>query len=173
MNRVVVFDVETTGLSAQRGARVIEIGALALEEGQIVAEFHRLIDCGVPISAGARRVHGITAAMLRGHPDPSQVWPAFHAFIANTPLVAHNAPFDLSFLHAEFARLDQFAANPVHCTLKLSRRLLPHLPNHQLATVHRHLCGAPGADMVCHRALGDARMTAQVWLALQKLRRKA
>ena len=170
VSRVVVVDVETTGLSVSSGARVIEIGAVALERGVVSGEFHRLIDSGTHISENARRVHGISNAMLRGHPRPSDVWPQFHTFIATSPLVAHNAPFDLSFLRAELALLDQSLANSFHCTLKLSRRLLPHLPNHKLATLYHHLCGAPGADMVHHRALGDARMTAQVWLALQALR---
>lgn len=164
--RWVVVDVETTGLSAGRD-RVIEIGAVAGMGDRIVAEFHRLVDPGRPVSWQAQQVHGITDAMLRGQPTARQVLPEFHRFLGQSSLVAHNARFDLAFLRHELGRLGLGLANRYHCTLQLSRRALPALPNHRLETVARHLFGKLDEQERLHRALADARLTARVWLALR------
>ncbi len=162
-NRVVVVDVETTGLATRRGGRVIEVGAVALEGGVVVAEFDTLIDAGAPISHGAFRVHGISEAMLAGQPDPADVWRTFYEFIGHAPLVAHNAPFDSAFIRHEFGLLGVGLANPWHCTVRLARKKLPHLPNHRLDTVYCHLFGPIPTTVTRHRALDDARLTARVW----------
>jgi DNA polymerase-3 subunit epsilon len=161
----VVVDLETTGFSPARD-RVIEIGAVAVEGGGIVEEFHSLIDPGRTVPGQAQRVHGITDEMLRGQPLPDEILPDFHRFIGQSRLVAHNAPFDLGFLRGEFARLGFGLANRYHCTLQLSRRALPSLPNHRLETVARHLFGRLDDKERLHRALADARLTARVWMAL-------
>ncbi|MCM0080139.1 3'-5' exonuclease [Geomonas sp. Red32] len=164
--RFVVVDVETTGFSARQGARVIEVGAVAVENGQLTEEFTTLIDARAPIAAGALRTHGISQAMLRGKPGPSDVWPGFRDFVGNASLVAHNSPFDSSFILNELSRLGHRLPNRWYCTVELSRRKLPHLPNHKLETVARHLLPGLPADLTFHRALDDARLTARVWLAL-------
>jgi len=166
--RQVIIDVETTGMSAARGGRVIEIGAVAIEAGRIVAELGTLIDTGAEISYGAWRVHGISAAMLVGKPEPADVWGAFREFVGNAELVAHNSPFDSAFVRHELALLGQGLPNRWHCTVRLARRRLPQLPNHRLETVARHLLGDIPADCRLHRALDDARLTARVWLELMK-----
>jgi DNA polymerase-3 subunit epsilon len=163
--RWVVVDLETTGFSPGRD-RVIEIGAVAGAGDRILDEFHSLIDPGRPVPWPAQRVHGISDAMLRGQPQPEEVLPRFFHFLGQSPLVAHNAPFDLGFLRSEFARLGFGLANRSHCTLQLSRRSLPSLPNHRLETVARHLFGRLDDGERLHRALADARLTARVWLAL-------
>lgn len=165
--RQVIVDVETTGMSTNNGGRVIEIGAVAVENGAIVAELGTLIDTGSPIHYGAFRVHGISREMLRGKPSPSDVWPQFLDFFAESPLVAHNSPFDSGFVRHELALLGLTLPNPWHCTVRLARKRLPHLSNHKLETVARHLLGDIPADCRLHRALDDARLTARVWLALQ------
>jgi len=164
--RYVVIDVETTGLSVARGGRVIEVGAVALEDGVVVAELDTLIDTGAPISHGAFQVHGISEAMLAGKPNPAQVWPWFRAFCAWAPLVAHNAPFDSSFVRFELGLLGIGLPNPWRCTLRLGRRRLPHLRDHRLDTVYRHLFGELPCDTQRHRALDDARLAARVWVEL-------
>src|SRR5512137_2642794 len=103
--RHIVFDLETTGLSPRKGHRVIEIGAVALENGEIVEEFATLIDAGVTIPATVQAIHGITDEMLDGQPPPEEVFPSFSHFIGESVLVAHNAAFDIRFLRHEFARL--------------------------------------------------------------------
>lgn len=166
--RFVVVDLETTGLSPRRGDRVIEIGAVALENGTIAGEFHTLIDPGRPVHPRAQQVHGITDGMLLGMPKPDAVFPQFHRFLGGSPLVAHNAPFDMTFLRHEFGRFGLGLSIPFHCTLRLCRQRFPKLPDHRLETVARHLLGPLPAETRLHRALTDARLTARVWVAMNQ-----
>lgn len=166
MMRKVIVDVETTGQSVKAGGRVIEIGAVALEGGQIVAEMGTLIDTGAFISYFAYRVHGISEDMLVGQPEPEEVWSSFWDFIGDSELIAHNSPFDSAFIRHELALIGLQSPNQWHCTVRLARKCLPQLSNHKLDTVYRHLCGDIPAGMQRHRALDDARMTAQIWLEL-------
>jgi len=166
MPREVVLDVETSGLSPARGDRVIEIGAVALQGGRIVAEFSTLIEVDCSIHWAAERVHGINRRMLRGQPAPPQAWPAFLSFADDAPLIAHNASFDAGFLRAELERLGLALRNPVRCSLQASRHRFPRLANHRLETVARHVLGEIPADCRLHRALGDARLLARVWTAM-------
>lgn len=166
MRRYVVIDVETSGMSPQRGGRVIEVGTVVVEQGEIVAEFDTLVDAGVPISYGAWRVHGISEKMLIGQPVPRTVWPAFIEFTGNADLVAHNSPFDSNFVRHELDLLGLGLPNSWHCTVRLARRRLPHLPNHRLETVYRYLFGNLPTGVNRHRALDDARMAARIWMKL-------
>lgn len=166
--RHVVVDVETTGLSVARGGRVIEVGAVAVEDGRIVAELGTLIDAGAPIAAGAYRVHGISPDMLVGKPAPTKAWPWLVDFFGDSPLIAHNASFDSAFIRHELSRLGLRLGNRWDCTVRLARRRLPHLPNHRLETVARHLFGEIPTECRLHRALDDARLTARVWLAIEE-----
>ena len=164
--RHVIVDVETTGLSPRNGHRVIEIGAVAVEGGEIVGEFASLIDAGVSVPYPVQAIHGITDEMLAGQPTPEQVIPLFDRFIRESVLVAHNAAFDIRFLRHEFARLGMGIPNAHRCTLELSRRRLPRLSDHKLETVYLHLFPDEGSHRQSHRALGDARMTARIWLKM-------
>jgi len=168
MNRIVIVDTETTGLSVKNGGRVIEIGAVVLENGLIVAELTTLINTGAVISYGAFRVHGISQQMLTDKPTPEDVWPEFVEFVGDSPLVAHNAPFDRAFVQHELCLLGLPTANNWHCTLMHARRKLPRLSNHRLETVYSHLFGGLPKDVQRHRALDDARMAARVWMELQQ-----
>lgn len=168
MNRIIVVDTETTGLSVKNGGRVIEIGAVAIKNGLIVAELTTLINTGAVISYGAFRVHGISQQMLTDKPTPAEVWPEFVDFVGDSPLVAHNAPFDRAFVQHELCLLGLTTANPWHCTLMHARRKLPRLSNHRLETVYRYLFGGLPEDVQRHRALDDARMAARVWMELQQ-----
>jgi len=169
MARHVIFDVETTGFSPSRGDRVIEIGAVAVEGGVVVAEFSSLIDAGRRIPLQAQRVHGISNAMLAGQPFPEEVFPRFHEFVSGAVLVGHNVRFDVDFVRHEFGRLGLGLNNHVLCTLELSRRHFPLLPNHRLETVARNILGGLPEVMTLHRALDDARLTARVWLAMMQM----
>jgi DNA polymerase-3 subunit epsilon len=145
---------------------VIEIGAVAVENGQIVAELATLINTKTAINYGAWRVHGISEQMLASKPTPQKVWPWFLEFAGNSPLVAHNAAFDRAFVQHELGLLGMPFANPWHCTLQLSRRKLPRLFNHCLETVYQYLFGGLPQELQRHRALDDARMAARVWMEL-------
>lgn len=164
--KYVIFDVETTGLFPRRGDRVIEIGAVLIVKGEICEEFHSLINVPKRITKGAQRLHGITNEMLEGQPGPEQVFPEFRKFIEDATLVAHNARFDMAFLRSEFHRLGVGLSNPRICTLEMSRRLYPGLPEHTLTSVYRFLFGELPEDIQMHRALSDARMAAEIWLKI-------
>jgi DNA polymerase-3 subunit epsilon len=166
--RSVVLDLETTGFSPHRGDRVIEIGAVAVAAGEIVAEFQSLIRVPRAIPWQASQVHGITDAMLAGQPLPEKVYPELYEFIGGSTLVAHNARFDLTFLRYELGLLGLALNNRHLCTLELARRRLPHLDNHRLETIARHLLGPLPVETRLHRAFDDARLTARVWLAMEQ-----
>lgn len=167
MDRICAIDVETTGLSARKGDRVIEIGAVLIEEGQLIDTYHALISTGRPIHPRAMAVHGITEAMLEGKPSPGEVYPELARFMKGCRLVAHNARFDMDFLRNEF-QLQGLPFNyPWDCTLILSRKGLPRLSNHRLATVYTHLFGNIPREVNLHRALADAKLAARIWIRLQ------
>src|SRR3990172_3167556 len=167
VKRCVALDVETTGLSHSRGDRVIEIGAVAITDGEIISEFDTLIYIEKKIPWHAQQVHGITDAMLRGKPPSEEVFPELHRFISGNAIIAHNARFDIGFLKHEFHCIG-IPFNPeYHCTLEMSRRLFPRLVNHKLETVYKHLCGELPHNIHRHRALDDARLTARVWMEME------
>lgn len=169
VDRYVVFDFETTGLSPARGHRIIEIGAVALREGEFVSEFHSLINPGRSIPKALEKIHGIANEMLINKPPPEEVIPKFRAFIGPAVIIAHNAKFDLSFLRHEFGRLGFGLANRYFCTLKISKKLLPRLSDYRLETVYEHLFGNIEESKVKrHRALDDARLTAKIWLEFER-----
>lgn len=166
--RYVALDIETTGLSPSIGDRVIEIGAVAIEERTVVAEFESLIYVKKRVPLLVQQIHGITNEMLIGKPEPEEVFPWFQEFIGNSILVAHNASFDIAFLRHEFALLGMSLNNRSLCTLKMSRKLYPYLPNHKLETVSRYLLGKSCEQMQMHRALDDAKLAAMIWLEMEK-----
>lgn len=164
--RHLIVDVETTGLSHTRGDRVIEVGAVAVENNAIVAEFGSLIRVNCQIHRAAQKIHGISQEMLDGQPPPGEVWPAFVKFAAGCPLVAHNAPFDVGFIHSELLHLGIKQFFPSVCTLSMSRRRFPKLPSHRLEHVAEHLLGELPPDTQLHRAIHDARLLSMIWIAL-------
>ena len=167
--RYIVFDVETTGLFVEKGHRVIEVGAIKVDGNMMGEEFQRLINTDKPITRVARKVHGITAEMLAGQPEAKDILSAFKDFAGTNTLVAHNAAFDVGFLQREFMRAGLVFNSHHKCTLKMSRKVFPGLGNHKLETIARHL-GIPVDKTRRHRALDDARLTAQVWIEMRKRR---
>lgn len=167
--RHTVLDIETTGLYPQRGARIVEIGAIAVREGAIMEEFSSLINCQCEIPQRVQRIHGITNDALAGQPLIEEVLTRFMDFVADSILVAHNAKFDIKFLRYELSRMGRRLSNRSICTLKLSKKRFPELPNHKLGTVARHVLGEVPPDLHLHRALDDARLTARVWVEMERL----
>jgi len=165
--RVVFIDVETTGLEPAKGHRIIEIGAIAMENNQTISEFQSLVQVSCPIPRHVSKIHGITNDILAGQPTPEQIYPEFKDFISDSLLIAHNAEFDVGFLQSEFSQLNLRLQNPSICTLKISRRRYPRLPNYKLETIYRCMVGPVPADIQRHRALDDARMVAAVWMAME------
>lgn len=155
-----VVDVETTGLSADRGDRVCEIGMVRIRGSAVVDTFGTLIDPTVPVSAGAFAVNGISPAMLAGAPLFEDVLPRIAAMLEDSVLVAYNAPFDVSFLDNEFRLAGRPAPwNRVIDALALARQLLPGRQRYPQASV-ASLLGI--SYPVKHRALEDAMVTSKI-----------
>jgi DNA polymerase-3 subunit epsilon len=167
VTRSVLFDTETTGLDPALGHRVVEIAAIELINDLPTANvFHALIDPERDMPEDAQRIHGITAAQLRGKPRFAEVAPALLAFLGDGKLVAHNAPFDFAFLNAELARigLPPLDASRMVDTLALAKELFPGLPNSLDA-----LCRRYDIDLsarTTHNALLDCRLLAHVYVEL-------
>lgn len=106
----IAFDTETTGLEPKTD-KIVEIGAVKFDSLGPIGRFSVLINPGIPMPAEASRVNGITDEMLSKQPSIEEVLPDFLSFIGSGVLVAHNAPFDLSFINAALARLWNAAAD--------------------------------------------------------------
>lgn len=161
---IIVLDFETSGISPDCGDRAIEIGAVKLCGDRIVERFQSLMNPGLRISSFIENYTGISNEMVRQAPDAGEVMQAFAGFIGDTPLVAHNASFDRRFLNAELARIGQQRREHFACSMLAARRVYPAAPNHKLETLVRYK--QLQTDGVFHRALADAAMTAQLWLAM-------
>ncbi len=166
--RHVALDVETTGLFPQRGHRIIEIGAIAIEGGCLAEKFSSLVKIDRKIPHQVQRIHGISDEMLEEQPKAEEVLPRFYDFLGDSIIVAHNARFDVEFLRHEFSRLSLTLKNRYVCTMEMSRNCYTGLPNYKLDTVYRHLFGEIEAGIQIHRALDDAKMAARIWLEIVK-----
>lgn len=163
-NSIVVLDFETTGLSPVQGDRAIEIGAVKLENGQVIDRFQALMNPGRRINSFIESYTGISNRMLAVAPPCAQVMTDFADFIGESNLLAHNAAFDARFLEAELARIGRQVRGEFTCTLLLARRLYQDAPNHKLGTLINYKNIA--VDGRFHRALFDAEMTAELWLIM-------
>ncbi len=163
----IVLDVETTGLHPTED-RLIEIAAFRVAGGggrlRLQEELVTLVNPGRPLPPTIVRLTGITPEMVARAPRFEEILEELVAFLGPRVLVAHNARFDLAFLNAELQRArHKRLGHPRLCTLALSRRLFPELPNHQLPTVARYM----GIEMEqWHRARADAWATARLFLRL-------
>lgn len=166
----VVVDLETTGWLSET-AGITEIGAVRLRGGRPVTEFSALVNPGVPIPPDVSALTGITDAMVSQAPPIERVLPEFLDFAAGSVIAAHNAPFDIGFLTAACHRCGtDWPPCGVIDTAMLARLVLgpDDVPDHKLATLSGHFTTQTGP---CHRALADAKATADVLLGL--LRRLA
>jgi DNA polymerase-3 subunit alpha (Gram-positive type) len=128
----VVFDVETTGLSAVYN-NLIQIAASKMHKGNIIAEFDEFIDPGHPLSDFTTELTGITDDHVRGSKPLAQVLQEFQAFCEGSILVAHNASFDVGFMNMNYERNGlSIIGQPVIDTLELSRNLHPEFKRHGL-----------------------------------------
>lgn len=157
----VIVDLETTG-GSPTSAAITEIGAVKTRGGEIIGEFHTLVDPGSPIPPFIVALTGITDVMVAAAPRIEAVLPALLEFLSDAVLVAHNARFDVGFLKAACRDHDYaWPGNEVLDTLTLARRVTTQeeAPNKKLSTLAR-LFGSTVTPN--HRALEDARATSQV-----------
>jgi DNA polymerase-3 subunit epsilon len=166
--REVVFDTETTGLSASNGDRLVEIGCLELfdrcETGEV---FHAYVNPERIMPSEAEAVHGLSDKFLADKPLFADIADDLMGFLGqDTPLIAHNASFDFGFVNAELLRIGRIALAPARMidTVAMARRLHPGA-KHSLDA----LCARYGIDRshrVKHGALLDAELLAQLYIEL-------
>lgn len=163
----VVFDFETTGAKTPP-CRVTEIGAYRISNGEIRDSYQTLVNPEMPIPAFITSLTNIDDAMVKNAPTFRDIAGDFLSFVGDAVLVAHNAMFDMRFLNVEIARihLNYKVANPHLCTVKLSRKLIPQIENHKLATVANYYSISLENH---HRASDDAHATAKIFLKLLDL----
>ena len=160
----VVVDVEATGAKTPPN-RLIELGAYRIRNGRIVDKFLTLVNPEIPIPRFVASLTGISNDMVKKAPVFADVAPRWLDFVSDSVLIAHNAPFDTSFLNHEVSRVypGHRMVNPHLCTVKLSRRVLPDLMNHRLDTIASHF-SIPIVSR--HRAGSDALATAEIFILL-------
>ena len=161
---IVVFDLETTGLSARRD-RMCEIGAVRVRALEIADTFETYVNPGTALPTEIARLTGILERDLRRAPRPEIATRRFLAFTGDATLAAHNARFDVGFLDGEVERLSgRRVAAAVIDTVWLARRLLVRRSERFSLASLAHFFGTSTAP--CHRALPDALATAEILLAL-------
>jgi DNA polymerase III subunit epsilon len=172
--RQVVLDTETTGLEAERGHRIIEIGCVEVVSRRATGRhFHHYLNPDREIDAGAAAVHGITLEKLADKPRFNEIAGEFLEFVAGAELVIHNAPFDVGFLDKELQRWARLTGEEpfsirTRCgvldTLALARELHPGQRNGLDALCKRY--SIDNSHRALHGALLDARILADVYLAM-------
>lgn len=167
--RFVAIDSETTGLAARRD-RIVSIAAVPGLGLDFAADatLDLLVHPGVPIPARASEVHGIDDAAVVGAPSFAAAWPRIEAALRDSVVVGHHVAFDLAILAAECRRHGlPWIEPPSLCTQAMALALDPGAARHDLAElVRRHAGREP--DGVRHSAAGDARMAAQLYVALAR-----
>ena len=162
-----VFDTETTGLDPVQD-EIISIGAVRMLGGRLLRQetFDRLVDPGRSVPPRSVAVHGISTSMVRGQPSIDDVLPLFARFAEDTVLVGHNVGFDMRLLKEKEDRTGVHFGQPVLDTLLLDAALHPDFEEHSLEAIADRL----GVEVVGrHTALGDALVTAEVFLRLMTL----
>lgn len=163
-----VFDTETTGLEPSMGDEIIQIGAARIVNGKLLRQecFEQLVDPQRAIPPASIPIHGIQPAMVVGQPKIGEVLPAFHAFAQDTVLVAHNAAFDMRFLQLKEQSTGVVFDQPVLDTLLLSAVIHPNQDSHRLEAIAERF-DVPVIGR--HTAMGDAMVTAEIFLKLLPL----
>jgi DNA polymerase-3 subunit epsilon len=172
--REIVFDTETTGLDPAKGHRIVEIGAVEISNLIPTGRsFHFYLDPERDMPEEAFRVHGLSAAFLTGQKKFHEIAQSFLEFVADAPLVAHNAEFDMRFVNAELALLGlaAIAADRVVDTLAIARRRHPGAANSLDALCQRY--GVDSSRRDKHGALLDAQLLADVYAELMGGRQTA
>jgi DNA polymerase III subunit epsilon len=168
--RQVVLDTETTGLEPEAGHRIIEIGCVEIVNRRLTNNrFHRYVNPGRAVDAGALQVHGIENDFLATQPRFAEVAHEFLEFVKGAELVIHNADFDVNFLNHELRRIEGVPHEIRNCcgvldTLALARRMHPGQRNSLDALAKRYEVDNSKRDL--HGALLDAQILTDVYLAM-------
>lgn len=164
----VVFDLETTGFSPETN-RIIEIGAVKVQNGKIVDKFSTFVNPQVPIPFRIEQLTSINDSMVIDAPVIADILPEFMKFCEGCVMVAHNADFDMSFIKKNCQRLDISCKPTIVDTVALARVLLPNLNRFKLDTVAKAL----GVSLENHhRAVDDAGCTAEIFVKFIEMLRE-
>lgn len=149
------FDVETTGMGPGKGGRILEIGALRVEKGEVVGEMNSLIDPEMPVPYFITTITGITDEHVAQSPLFCDVIDELETLSQDAVFVAHNVNFDYGFMQHEYGLLSRQFIRDKLCTVRLSRALFPHEKGHSLGKlIERH-----GYQVNArHRAYEDAEV---------------
>ena len=170
MERLIVLDTETTGLDVDSGHKIIEIGCIEIIDRNITDNsFHKYINPQRLVDEKAYEVHGISNEDLKDKPIFNDIIDEFVLYIADSPLIIHNAPFDLGFLKSEYIQSnhdDAFLENSreIIDTLKIARKASPGKRNTLDALCSRY--SVDNTDRSLHGALLDAQLLANVYLRM-------
>ena len=165
--REIVFDTETTGLDPLSGHRVVEIGCVELFNHIPTGKtFHAYLNPGRSVPSEAAMVHGLTDEFLADKPMFAEVVDDFLNFIADSPLVAHNASFDMNFINSELTRTGykNLPKERAIDTVLIARKKFPGAPASLDALCKRFNVNL--SERQLHGALLDARLLAEVYLEL-------
>jgi ATP-dependent DNA helicase DinG len=166
LNKFVVVDFETTGNKAKDGDQIIQVGAVLIEDGEIVSQYSTLVHPGVPIPPFIQQLTKITDDMVKEAPTMDEVLPHLLPMLDQSAFVAHNVFFDLGFLQQ--ALLDHgyhTFSGPAIDTVEMSRILLPNQAGYKLSELS---FGLDVEHENPHQADSDAMATAQIFLTLLK-----
>ena len=158
----ICFDIETTGLSANRD-KITEIGAVKVVNGEITDTFSTFANPEIPIPSKITELTGITDSMVKDAPSQGEAVSAFLEFAGDNVLVAHNAPFDTSFIRKACEDMGREYNYTSIDTVAISRAILPDIKNCKLDTVAKYL---RLGDFNHHRATDDATILAQIFVSL-------
>ena len=169
--RQIVLDAETTGLSAEAGDRIIEIGCVELVNRKLTGRnFHYYLNPERESHEDALKVHGITNEFLLDKPKFAQVVDEFLAYVQDAEIIIHNASFDLGFLNKELALLGlppfKDHVGQVRDTLAMAKEIYPGKRNSLDALCDR--LGVSNAARTLHGALLDAELLADVYINLTR-----
>jgi DNA polymerase III subunit epsilon len=170
-SRQIVLDTETTGLHASLGDRVVEIGCIELLSRNVTERhFQRYLNPEHEIEEGAAKMHGLTREFLADKPKFAEIAKEFVDYISGAELIIHNAPFDVEFLDLELSiaglkKLSEYSSSIVD-TLAMARELHPGKRNSLDALCERYAVN--NSHRTLHGALLDARLLAEVYLALTR-----
>jgi len=171
MSKLIVFDIETTGLYPERGDRIIEIGAVPIINNDIIFDekFERLIDPEIKIPLEITKINHITDKMVKGSGKIQEILPDFLDYIDDYPLIAHNADFDVGFICYFINKLGlRKLRNRIIDTIALSKEVFPDERYHNLDILIKRL-GIDFKEDQRHRAIEDVYLTALSFIKLRKM----
>lgn len=165
--REIVLDTETTGLSPDKGDRVVEIGCVELINHVPTSNtFQVYLNPEREMDEGAQRIHGLTNEFLQDKPKFEAIAEDFISYLGESKIIAHNASFDINFLNSEFSRLNKakISQERVIDTLKIAREKYPGARNSLDALCKRFF--VDNSNRKLHGALLDSELLAEVYLEL-------